>query len=262
MSLLCSIDGQITPVEEATVSVTDEGLVRGDGAFELLKLYDGRAFALKDHLDRLGVTCNGVFLDWDRALFEREIDALLEQNERPDAYLRLILTRPGRRIALLEAPMSFEHDMALSSVRYRPTIVLTGLKTLSYSANMTATRIAQQAGAKEALLVEPDGTILEAPTSSIFWVTADGTIRTPELESGILASITRDRVLQVVPVEEGRYKLEDVFEAAEVFLASTIREIQGVKELDGLSYESPGPVTQRVAGLLSERIQAELNGAA
>lgn len=258
MSLLCSIDGQITSVDEGTVPVTDEGLLRGDGAFELLRLYDARPFALVDHLNRLGVSCNGIFLEWDRPAFEAEIEALLAENENPDAYLRLIVTRGGRRIALLEKPMSFAHDMTLSSVTYQPTVVLTGLKTLSYAGNMAATRIAQESGEREALLVLPDGTVLEAPTSSVFWVNAEGVLCTPALESGILESITRDRVIKVLPVEEERYKLTDILEASEVFLASTIREVQGVKEVDGVAFESPGPVTQRVAGLLSERIQAEL----
>lgn len=258
MSLLCSIDGRITSVDEGTVPVTDEGLLRGDGAFELLKLYGDRPFALADHLNRLDVSCEGIFLEWDRPQFEAEIEALLAANEHEGAYLRLVLTRQGTRIALLEKPMSFAHDMTLSSVTYQPTIVLTGLKTLSYAGNMAATRIAQASGEREALLVLPDGTVLEAPTSSIFWVNAEGVLCTPELESGILASITRDRVIELLPVEEGRYPLTDVIEASEVFLASTIREVQGVSEVDGVTFESPGPVTQRLAGLLSERIQAEL----
>jgi branched-chain amino acid aminotransferase len=240
------------------VTVTDDGFLRGDGAFELLKLYGGRPFALADHLDRIGASCEGIFLEWDRPAFEAEIQALLAENDREDAYLRLVLTRGGRRIALLEEPIATDHDMVLSSVTYQPSVVLTGLKTLSYAANMTATRIAQRAGARDALLVLPDGTVLEAPTSSIFWVTADGTLRTPELESGILASITRDRIAKLLPVEESRYHLNDVLAASEVFLASTIREVQGVVELDGLSFEAPGPVTQRLEGLLSERIQVEL----
>jgi branched-chain amino acid aminotransferase len=140
--------------------------------------------------------------------------------------------------------------------------VLTGLKTLSYSANMTASRIAKKDGADEALLVMPDGTVMEAPTSTIFWVDGNGAIHTPALEAGILASITRDRIMRVVPVEESdSYQLSEIQEASEVFLASSLREVQGVSSLDGLEYVCPGPVTERVAGLLSERIQAELSGA-
>jgi branched-chain amino acid aminotransferase len=261
-TLLCSVDGAVMPAGEATISIMDEGLVRGDGAFEMLKLYDNRPFALDDHLDRLGRSADGIFLEWDRDTFEQEIAALLDANRRRDGELRLILTRGGRRIAIVEPPHAFEHGLTLSTVEYQPTIVLTGLKTLSYEANMTASRIARRDGADEALLVGPDGTVMEAPTSTIFWVDGEGDLHTPELGAGILASITRDRIMRVAPVHEsGDYKLKDVLEASEVFLASSLREVQGVASLDGLSYTCPGPVTQRIAGLLAERIEAELSGA-
>src|SRR5919204_3559909 len=250
-TLLCSLDGDVLPVGEATISITDEGLIRGDGAFEVLKLYDNRPFALAYHLDRLGRSAEGIFLEWDRPAFEQEIGDLLDGNRQHDAELRLILTRGGRRIAIIEAPHTFEHGLALSSVEYQPTVVLTGLKTLSYEANMTATRMAQRDGADEALLVRPDGTVLEAPTSTIFWVDGGGALHTPALGAGILASITRDRIMKVAPVEESRsYKLGDVQAASEVFLASSLREVQGVASLDDLEFTCPGPVTERVAGLL------------
>jgi branched-subunit amino acid aminotransferase/4-amino-4-deoxychorismate lyase len=159
---------------------------------------------------------------------------------------------------MIERPMPFEHGIRLQSVTYQPTIVLTGLKTLSYEANMTATRIAMSRGSDEALLVLPGGKVLEAPTSTIFWAADDGTLRTPKLETGILASITRDRLLRAVPVEEGDHDLSELLSASEVFLASSVREVQGVSELDGVSFQCPGPATERVQGLLSELIQAEM----
>ena len=190
------------PVGEATVSITDDGFLRGDGAFEMLKLYDGRPFGIDDHLDRLDRSAQGIFLEYDRPTFEREIDALLEANGQHDAALRLVLTRGGRRIAIVEPLPDFQHGLTLSGVRYQPTIVLNGLKTLSYGGNMRATRLAQRDGADEALLVDPDGTVLEAPTSTLFWVDADGNLHTPELDAGVLASITRERIMRLVPVTE------------------------------------------------------------
>ena len=74
-ALLASVDGRITPVGEATVSITDDGFLRGDGAFEMLKLYSGKPFALADHLDRLDRSAAGIFLEYDRPAFEREITA-------------------------------------------------------------------------------------------------------------------------------------------------------------------------------------------
>jgi branched-chain amino acid aminotransferase len=258
VSLLCSIDGEIGPVADARVSVTDDGFLRGDGAFEVIRLYDGRPFALEDHLDRLERSAEGIFLEWDRAVFEKEIEGLLQANDDSGWSLRLVLTRGGRRIAMIEKPAPFEHGLRLQSVTYQPTIVLTGLKTLSYEANLTATRIAMSRGADEALLVLPGGRVLEAPTSTIFWATGDGVLRTPKLDAGILASITRDRILKTVPVEEGDYETSELLSASEVFLASSVREVQGVSELDGVQFQCPGPATERVHGLLSELIQAEM----
>src|SRR5919204_4048675 len=92
-TLLCSLDGDVMPVGEATISIMDEGLIRGDGAFEMLKLYDNRPFALTDHLDRLERSADGIFLDWDREAFEQEIAGLLEANRQHNGELRLVLTR-------------------------------------------------------------------------------------------------------------------------------------------------------------------------
>jgi branched-chain amino acid aminotransferase len=260
--LLCSVDGRIGPVAEATVSITDDGFLRGDGAFEMLKLYGGGPFGMTDHLDRLDRSAAGIFLEYDRSTFEREIDALISEHGKHDAALRLVLTRGGRRIAIIEQLPEFQHGLTLSGVRYQSTLVLNQLKTLSYGGNMRATRLAQRDGADEALLIEPDGTVLEAPTSTLFWVDTQGNLHTPELDTGVLASITRERIMRLVPVtEDASCRVSDVLAAAELFLASSLREVQGVSALDGLEFSCPGPVTLRVADLLAEHIQAELTGA-
>jgi branched-chain amino acid aminotransferase len=262
LKLPCSVDGRIGPVAEATISIADDGFLRGDGAFEMLKLYGGRPFALEDHLDRLDRSAEGIFLEYDRPTFEREIGALIEMHGAHDAALRLVLSRGGRRIAIVEPIPDFRHGLTLSGVRYQPTIVLNHLKTLSYGGNMRSTRLAQRDGADEALWIQPDGTVLEAPTSTLFWVDRDGELHTPELDVGVLASITRERIMRLVPVTEDEVcQLADVLGASELFLASSLREVQGISALDALEYGCPGPVTQKVADLLSEHIQAELTGA-
>jgi branched-chain amino acid aminotransferase len=261
-TLLASVNGTITPVAQASVSIVDDAFLRGDGAFEMLKLYQGRPFALDDHLDRLDRSAAGIFLEYDRPAFEREIAALIAEQGPHDAALRLVLSRGGRRIAIVERLPAFAHGITLSTVRYQPTIVLTGLKTLSYGGNMRSTRLAQRDGADEALWVNPVGEVLEAPTSTFFWVDTDGNLHTPELETGVLASITRERIMRVVPVtEDESCKLSDVLGATELFLASSLREVQGVSVLDGLEFQCPGPVTTRVSDLLAEHIEAELTGA-
>ena len=108
-------------------------------------------------------------------------------------------------------------------------MILNGVKSLSYAANMQATRIAQGKGADEAVLVRPDGIVLEAPTSTIFWVSYDGVLRTPALDVGILESITRDRIVRRARMSRrAPSRLDDLRGAHEAFLASTVREVQPV----------------------------------
>jgi branched-chain amino acid aminotransferase len=205
------------------VPLKDDGLYRGDGAFEVIRVYGGRLFALGDHLDRLQRSATAIEMQFDRAALEAEIEALLEQAGGIDGQLRLIVTRGGRRLAMIEPLPPHAETLRLATVTYSPTVILNGVKSLSYAANMQATRLAKAQGADEAVLVQPDGTVLEPPTSAIFWVSPQGTLRTPALEAGVLESITRDRLVKALEVEEGIWPVADLRAASEAFLASTTR---------------------------------------
>jgi branched-chain amino acid aminotransferase len=138
-------------------------------------------------------------------------------------------------------------------------VILNGVKSLSYAANMEATRIAEGRGADEAVLVRPDGVLLEPPTSSIFWVAAGGTLRTTALEAGVLESITRDRLIKALDVEEGEWQLDDLRGGTEAFLASTTREIQAISAVDGADLpEAPGPRTRDAQDAFQTTLQKEL----
>jgi branched-chain amino acid aminotransferase len=170
-----------------------------------------------------------------------------------------VITRGGRRLAFTENLPPRGETIALASVRYAPTIILTGVKSLSYAANMQATRIAQERGAGEAVLVRPDGVVLEAPTSSIFWVTSDGALRTPAIETGILESITRARIVRELDVAEGEWPLAELLAAEEAFLASTTREVQPVSAIDGNELPSvPGPRSEEAARAFAAVLEREL----
>ncbi len=219
---------------DAKISAADDGLLRGDGVFEVIRIYAGRPFALDEHLDRLERSAAAIELPLEREAFEREISGLLAEFGEHEAQLRLVATRGGRRLAFTEnlPPYASWDRSRLATVTYSPTTILNGVKSLSYAANMQAARIAKARGADEALLVRPDGIVLEAPTSTIFWVGGDGTLRTPSLDVGILASITRDRLIRDLEVEEGAFALDDLMSAREAFLASTVREVQAVAAID------------------------------
>jgi branched-chain amino acid aminotransferase len=256
---LASVDGRVTPTAEATVPMKDDGLYRGDGAFEVIRLYEGKPFALGDHLDRLQRSATAIQLEFDRPALEREIDALLAEAGRPDGQLRLIVTRGGRRIAAVEPIPPHAETVSIATVTYCPTVILNGVKSLSYAANMQATRLAQSQGADEAVLVQPDGTVLEPPTSAIFWVSPQGALRTPALEVGVLESITRDRLVKALHVEVGAWPVADLRAAHEAFLASTTREIQAVSAIDGVTLPAaPGPRTREAQEAFAATLGREL----
>jgi branched-chain amino acid aminotransferase len=256
---IASVDGRIGPTAEATVPMKDDGLYRGDGAFEVIRLYCGRPFALAEHVDRLQRSAAAIELEFDRAALEREIEALLAEAGGPDGQLRLIVTRGGRRIAAIEPLPAHAETLAVATVTYSPTVILNGVKSLSYAANMQSTRLAKAQGADEAVLVQPDGTVLEPPTSSIFWVSAEGGLRTPALELGVLESITRDRLVRALHVEVGAWQVDDLRGAHEAFLASTTREIQAVAAIDGRALpEAPGPRTREAQTAFAATLEREL----
>ena len=257
---LASVDGRISETPDARIAPGDDGLLRGDGVFEVIRLYAGRPFALTEHLDRLERSAAAIELVVERGKLEAEIDALLKRFGEHEAQLRLVVTRGGRRLAFTENLPALGETVALASVTYSPTIILTGVKSLSYAANMQATRIARSKGAEEALLVRPDGVVLEAPTSTIFWVSPEGGLRTPSLETGILESITRARIARELHVEEGQWEIADLRAAPEAFLASTVREVQPISSIDGRTLPScPGDRTTEAIEAFAATLDRELS---
>ncbi|MFN2612023.1 MAG: aminotransferase class IV [Solirubrobacterales bacterium] len=256
---LASVDGLISPSGAASIRVTDEGLIRGDGVFEVIRLYGGRPFALPDHLDRIERSGAAVELVADRDRLEAEIEALLGAFGSHEGQLRVVLTRGGRRILLTEPLPARGATLKLATVTYSPSVILNGVKTLSYAANMQATRLAQHAGADEAVLVRPDGIVLEAPTSALFWADAHGTLRTPQISEGILESITRARLIDALEVEEGSFTAAELRGADEAFLASTTREVQPISSVDDIDFpEPPGPCTREAIDAFAAVLEKEL----
>jgi branched-chain amino acid aminotransferase len=263
MSELASLDGRIAPAEETYIPATDEGLLRGDGVFEVIRVYDGSPFALDAHLARIQNSAANLRLELPASGLLRH-EALVLIGARADAFdgcLRIVVTRGGHRLLLTEPlpESSNAETIRLGVVTYSPTRVLDQIKSLSYAGNMLAGRLARERGFDEALLVTPHGRVLEAPTSSIFWVDQAGSLCTPPLDEHILASITRDRVLRLFDVDERPATLDDIHDAAEAFLASTTREVQAIAAVEDHDLAAaPGERTREAAQAVRRHIEEEL----
>ena len=253
--MLGILDGTVMPAGEVQIPATDEGLLRGDGVFEVVRLYDGRPFALDDHLARMERSARNLRLAFDVDAVRGDVDALLDAARPGDGVLRVLITRGGRRIGFIEPLPQLPDTMALQTITYAPTRILDGVKSLSYGANMLASRLAREHGADEALLVTPHGRVLEGPTSSFFCSLDGRTLVTPPLSDHILDSITRRRLLASSEIEERSIAVDELPEVREAFLASTVREVLPVHSIDGRAL----PV---VGGALSsdadERVRAAI----
>jgi len=254
---MATLDGALAPVSETALPITDGGLLRGDGIFEVMKLYEGKPFTLAEHLDRLERSGQSLRIDVDRSALEGEISRVLAARGESNGLLRIVVTREGRRIVMTEPPLDLPRTLELAVVTYEPSLLLTGVKSLSYAGNWLATRLARERGFHDALLVRRDDTVLEAPTSAMFWA-KDDELFTPPLDAGILASVTRKVIIECCPVEERDCSLRDVLDADEIFLASVSREVQPVSKVEGVDYPAEGPVTARSLEAFHDVVRAEL----
>jgi branched-subunit amino acid aminotransferase/4-amino-4-deoxychorismate lyase len=246
------------------VPATGEDFLRGDGAFEVLRVYRGRPFELDRHLDRFARACESSLLDFPRDEILADLAALLEEAGPVDCLWRVRVARDGTRLHLLEwvpAEKRRSIPLTLKTVRYQPTVVPSNVAPISYRANMTASPRARNEGADERLLLLPNGTVLEAPTASAFWA-KDGVLKTAALENGILPSITRIVLMEALETQAVSATLEEVRDADEVFLASTPGEIQPVRRIDDVEYEeAPGPLCRAAWRTLDEAIARDADSA-
>jgi branched-chain amino acid aminotransferase len=256
---IACVDSELVPLAEARIPVTDAGLLRGDGVFEVMRLYDGVAFGRERHLERMARSAQNLRLELDVTCIARDIDALLAKAEPRDALLRVLATRGGHRIVLVEALPVLPETLTLGYVTFAPVRVLDGVKSLSYAANMLATRLARERGFDDALLVTPHGRVLELPTASFFWV-KDGDVHTPPLSEHVLDSITRRVVIEVSAAKETTATAVDLESAEEAFVASSVREVMPVGRIEQHELPPSGPVTSATSGKVRAYIQAELAG--
>jgi branched-chain amino acid aminotransferase len=281
MAFYASVNGEITPAEQARVSVLDNGFTFGDAVYETLRTYGGRPFHLDRHLERLRRSARRLAIalpQRDDAL-ARDLDALLAQAANAESYIRIIVSRgvgdisyqfervAGPTVVLVVKPLAAippEHyssgvPVILSSIRRNdPSALDPAIKSCNLINNILAVQEAQAKGAFEPIMLNAMGEVAESASSNVFMVRG-GDLLTPPLDAGILAGVTRGVVLELaasldVAVREEPIAVKDLLAADEAFLTSTLKEVMPIASIDGKPVGSggPGPVTLRLLRVLRE----------
>jgi branched-chain amino acid aminotransferase len=266
------VGGALSELEDARVSVLDHGMTVGDGIFETVKAVRGRPFALTRHLERLARSAEGLGLpEPDLDEVRRACAAVLDANPMPLGRLRITYTGGLSPLGSDRGTDGPTLVVAIGETARRPdstSVVtvpwtrnergaLTGLKTTSYAENVVALARAHRHGASEALFANTVGRLCEGTGSNVF-VVLDGELHTPPLASGCLAGITRALTVEWTGAKETDLPLEVLDSAEEIFLTSTLRDVQAVVRLDGRAVgEGPGPVTAKAMRVFEERAAAD-----
>lgn len=278
------LNGEFTPSENAHVSIYDHGFLYGDGAFEGIRAYNGKAFKLEKHVRRIYRALKALWIElpYGPDQFAANIDKLLEMNEVTNGYIRVTVSRgvslgldpkniKGQPTVVLSTdklslyPQSmYDEGLTVVTVATRvanPQVLEPRIKsTGKYVANIQAKIEANQVGAGEGLMLTEDGHVAECTGDNVFFA-RDGVVYTPAAHLGILEGITRETVMEVlgemgVKVVEGVYTRLDLYTADESFLTGTAAEVIPMVKLDArlIGDGKPGPITKKLMTAFHEYV--------
>ena len=247
--------------ETPAVPVTDHGLVVGDGAFEALKITAAGPFAVQRHLDRLSRSAQALELPApDHSVVRRAIEAVCAGQDWQFGKVRITYTGgPGPlgsqaaygppNLVVIAEPM--DPAPAIGTVvtapwRRNENGALTGVKSTSYAENVRGLAYARSRGAAETIFLNTTGDVCEGTGTNVFCVFGSRVV-TPPLAAGCLAGITRELVVEWCDVVEDDFTLAEAAEADEVFLTSSLRDVQAISRWDGIDHAAPGPKTTEIA---------------
>jgi branched-chain amino acid aminotransferase len=269
------INGKLYDKADAKVSVYDHGLLYGDGIFEGIRVYEGKVFRLRQHVDRLYDSARGIKLEIpiSREQMAEAITSTVRANDKRNGYIRALITRGAGTLGLdprkttdpqvviivdditMYPPELYENGMEIvtvSTIRNHPNALSPRIKSLNYLNNIMAKMEAIQAGCLEAIMLNHEGNVAECTGDNIF-IVKQGTLKTPPTDAGILEGVTRNTVIELaraanIAVQETDLTRLDVHTADECFLTGTAAEVIPVVKCDGrpIGSGNPGPITKQL----------------
>jgi branched-chain amino acid aminotransferase len=287
MSVLVHIRGRIVSQQEAVVPVFDRGFLFGDSVYETLACFRRKPVFLLEHLDRLEKSAQRIALSLPSRLgIEKAIFDLIATSDHEDSRLRIIVTRGVGSLELDPASATHPELILICQPMNPPTREMLdrgvsvgivgfsrgsqgGMDPAVKSGNYITSVLAmgevrrRDPAIHEAILTSPEGIITEGATSNIF-VVKESRLRTPALSVGILAGVTRGKVLALAGStgistdESARICVQDLTDADEIFLTSAVRGILPVTAVDGATVGTgrPGPVTQKLLAIYQRLVKA------
>jgi branched-chain amino acid aminotransferase len=283
MSVLVNVNGKLADGASAAISVFDHGFLFGEGVYETIRTYNGEPFLFDRHMKRLRTSAEMILLDVplpDQEFLKRSLETMRaaglgrrSDGTYAEAYIRILHTRgigdlsydpaatPTPSVVVIVKPLpipseeQFEKGVKVCMVniiRNHPRSVNPLIKSNNLLNNALGMQEALRRGGVEGVFRNYRGELSECSQSNLFVVKA-GRVRTPPLEAGLLAGITRAFVFELgaalgVTVEEAPLKDQDLFAADEAFFTSTTKELMPIVDVDDHTIGSgtPGPITQRL----------------
>ena len=269
-SLRIWIDGRLKGPDDATVSAYDHGLVVGNGVFETLKVSPAGVYAVTRHLARLDRSARSLGLPPpDLDVVREAVDAVTADRDFDHGKVRITYTGglgplgseppagPATLVVAADAanPLPATTSVATSPWTRNENGALVGVKTTSYAENVRALAEARARGAGEAIFLNTVGNVCEGTGSNIFCVFGDRVV-TPPLSAGPLAGITRELLLEWGDATEADLSAAEALGADEVFLTSSLQDVQAVTAWDDRSWPEIGPQTRELSALFTQRAAA------
>ncbi|MBI5050856.1 MAG: branched-chain-amino-acid transaminase [Nitrospirae bacterium] len=269
-------------MHKALTSVFDHGFLYGDGVYETLRVYKGVVFKFDEHIERLFRSASMIRINISRP--PREIkDAVyktLKANNHKEAYVRINVTRgvgdigldpelcPKPTFVVISKPFKalpkscYEKGVKVAIVKVRRNFkgaLDPMIKSLNFLNNIIAYIEAKAQGAYEAIMLNYKGYIAEGTTSNIFFL-KNNTLCTPDLGVGVLDGITRNIILDIadelgIKSKEGKFTPEDIYNADEVFVSNTTKEIVPVTMIDDVKIGSrTGKITKMLSKAYKKKV--------